>query len=63
MKYKQITGDEALRLCKAGMGVLAARFVEGMTFQQAAEATLFLAPDPDELPKSCATSHKPHLNP
>lgn len=58
MKYKQITGDEALRLCKAGTGVLAAKFVESMTFQQAAEAALFLTPEPDKLPETCATSHK-----
>lgn len=63
MKYKQITGDEALRLCKAGTGVLAARFVESMTFQQAAEAALFLAPEPDKLPETCATSHKAHPEP
>lgn len=62
MKYRQITGDEALRLCRNGTAVLAARYVEGMTFRQAAELTLFLAPEEPgqamEAPEPCATSHK-----
>lgn len=65
MKYKQVTGDEALKLCREGAAILAARYVENMTFRQAAESTLFLAPEPeqDKPPEPCATSHIAHPSP
>lgn len=64
MKYRQVTGDEALKLCREGAAVLAARYVENMTFRQAAESMLFLAPEPeqDKPPEPCATSHSAPLN-
>ena len=66
MKYRQIDANEALELCKAGTTVLAARYVEGMTFREVSAAAVLLAveiPKPEtvapkpETPKSCATSH------
>ena len=59
MKYRQIDANEALELCKAGTTVLAARYVEGMTFREVSAAAVLLAveiPKP-EIPKPCATSH------
>lgn len=66
MKYRQIDANEALELCKAGTTVLAARYVEGMTFREVSAAAVLLAvelPKPEavtpeaETPKPCATSH------
>lgn len=55
MNYKQITADEALKLCREGKAVLAARYVENLTFRQATEFSFFLAPN--EVNNTCATSH------
>lgn len=66
MKYRQIDANEALELCKAGTTVLAARYVEGMTFREVSAAAVLLAvelPKPAEVapepvtPEPCATSH------
>ncbi|MCI5996132.1 MAG: hypothetical protein MRZ45_09365 [Blautia sp.] len=66
MKYRQIDANEALELCKAGTTVLAARYVDGMTFREVSAAAVLLAveiPKPEtvapkpETPKSCTTSH------
>lgn len=66
MKYRQIDANEALELCKAGTTVLAARYVEFMTFREVSAAAVLLAvelPKPEavtpeaETPKPCATSH------
>ena len=66
VKYRQIDANNALELCKAGTTVLAARYVDGMTFREVSAAAVLLAV---ELPKSaevapepvtpepCATSH------
>lgn len=66
MKYRQIDANEALELCKAGTTVLAARYVDGMTFREVSAAAVLLAvelPKPAEVapepvtPEPCATSH------
>lgn len=59
MKYRQIDANEALELCKAGTTVLAARYVEGMTFREVSAAAVLLAVEIPklEIPKPCATSH------
>ncbi len=41
--YKQVTADEAMRLCRAGTVVLAARYIDSMPFREASEAALLLA--------------------